>query len=298
MEINNLKGLGVAMVTPFQQNGNIDFDALRKLTSFLIDGGVDYLVVQGTTGESPVLSKEEKQATLDTVCEVNKGRLPIVFGIGGNNTAALVNDLNTYNLSQVNAILSASPYYNKPTQEGIYQHYKMLAGATTLPIILYNVPGRTASNILADTTLRLARDISNIVAIKEACGNMEQIMEIIQGKPKDFLVISGDDAITLPILAAGGDGVISVVGNGFPSPFKQMVTAALQNEMPLARELHYRILPIISHLFAEGNPAGIKEVLKHLNIMETCVRLPLVNVSASRQQQIITLTDQILQKTS
>lgn len=293
MEINKLKGLGVAMVTPFDGSGNLDLEALKRLTNFLIDGGVDYLVVQGTTGESPVLTKEEKQVTLDTVCEVNNGRLPIVFGIGGNNTHALAADFDYYDLSGVDAILSASPYYNKPTQEGIYQHYKFLSHHSPLPIIVYNVPGRTASNILPETTLRLATDFANIVAIKEASGNIEQIMQIIQNKPAGFLVISGDDAITLPIIAAGGDGVISVVGNGFPRPFKMMVEAAMNNKMEIAREYHYKIFPIISHLFAEGNPAGIKAVLEYLEIMEAHLRLPLVNVSHARKLELIELTNLI-----
>ncbi len=293
MEINRLKGLGVAMVTPFDNEGNIDIDALKKLTTFLIEGGVDYLVVQGTTGESPVLSKTEKQQTLDTVVEVNNGRLPIVFGIGGNNTAALVNDLQTYNLSKVDAILSASPYYNKPTQEGIYQHYKTLAEATSLSIILYNVPGRTASNVLPETTLRIANDFSNIIAVKEASGNMEQIMALIQDKPEGFLVISGDDAITMPIIAAGGDGVISVIGNAFPSEFKNMVSAGLKDEMSTARAMHYNLLPIIPLLFAEGNPAGVKEVLKYKEICGDAVRLPLVNVSEKLKTALQKETDRI-----
>ena len=293
MEINRLKGLGVAMVTPFDAQGNLDLEALKRLTKFLIDGGVDYLVVQGTTGESPVLTKEEKQITLDTVIEVNQGQLPIVFGIGGNNTMALVNDFNTYDLRGVDAILSASPYYNKPTQEGIYQHYKMLSEHSPLPIIVYNVPGRTASNILPETTLRLASDFQNIVAIKEASGNMEQIMHLIHNSPTDFLIISGDDAITLPILACGGDGVISVVGNAFPYQFKQMVSAAMADHMPLAREAHFRVLPIISHLFAEGNPGGIKAVLEHLEIMEAHLRLPLVPISYARKLELIELTNLI-----
>lgn len=293
MEQSKFRGLGVAMVTPFNASGEVDVDALKRLTTFLIDGGVDYLVVQGTTGESPVLSKEEKQLTLNTVSEVNNGRLPIVFGIGGNNTRALVEDLNAYNLSSVDAILSASPYYNKPTQEGIYQHYKTIAAATELPIILYNVPGRTASNILPETTLRLANDCENIFAIKEASGNMEQIMDIILNRPENFLVISGDDAITLPIITAGGDGVISVVGNGFPSQFSEMVKTSLNNDIVAARNAHYRVFPIINHLFAEGNPGGIKEVLAHLNIMDNYVRLPLVSVSPERKQTLIDLTNQI-----
>ncbi|MFT5823699.1 MAG: 4-hydroxy-tetrahydrodipicolinate synthase [Crocinitomix sp.] len=293
MELNKFKGLGIAMVTPFNAEGNIDTAALKKLTNFLIEGGADYLVVQGTTGESPVLSKAEKQQTLDLVADVNKGKLPIVFGIGGNNTAALVNDLQTYDLSKVDAILSASPYYNKPTQEGIYQHYKTLAEATSLSIILYNVPGRTASNVLPSTTLRLANDFENIIAVKEASGDMEQIMTIIRDKPDDFLVISGDDALTMPFIAAGGNGVISVVGNAFPIEFKNMVAASLNDDMPAARALHYNLLPIIPMLFAEGNPAGVKEVLKLKGICDAHVRLPLVNISDNLKAALQIETDRI-----
>jgi len=291
--MNKFRGLGVAMVTPFDANGAIDYPALEKLTNFLIDGGVDYLVVQGTTGESPVLSKEEKQEVLNTVCRVNGKRLPVVFGIGGNNTSALADDFKSFDLSQVDGILSASPYYNKPTQEGIYAHYAYLANSTDLPIILYNVPGRTASNINAETTLKLANDFNNIIAVKEASGNMEQIMSIIQNKSDDFLVISGDDAITLPFIACGGDGVISVVGNAFPSQFKGMVEHALKDEMPDARKYHYGVLPIINHLFSEGNPAGIKESLAELDIMKNTLRLPLVNVSSQTKQKIVVLTRNI-----
>jgi 4-hydroxy-tetrahydrodipicolinate synthase len=286
MQASKLRGLGVAMVTPFTANGDIDYPALEKLTNFLIDGGIDYLVVQGTTGESPVLSKDEKQKVLNTVCAVNNGRLPVVFGIGGNNTANVVNDLNTFDLSKVDGILSASPYYNKPTQDGIYAHYAAISKATELPIIVYNVPGRTASNISAETTLRLARDFENIVAVKEASGSMEQIMDIIANKPKGFMVISGDDAITLPILTVGGDGVISVVGNAFPAQFSKMVNAGLADESDTAREMHYKILPIISLLFAEGNPGGIKESLCELDIMSNALRLPLVNVSENLKLKI------------
>lgn len=293
METQRFKGLGVAMVTPFTNKGEIDFNALERLTNFLIDGNVDYLVVQGTTGESPVLSKEEKQKVLDKVCEINQGRLPIVFGIGGNNTANVVNDLKSYNLSAVDAILSVSPYYNKPTQAGIYAHYAAVAQATDLPIILYNVPGRTMSNVLPDTTLKLANDFSNIIAVKEASGSMEQIMDIIARKPNNFLVISGDDAITLPILSAGGDGVISVVGNGFPAEFGNMVHAALENKYDEARQWHYLVLPIIAPLFTEGNPGGIKEVMAELGIMENHLRLPLVNVSETTRNKLIELTRNI-----
>ena len=296
MNHNQFKGLGVAMVTPFDVNGKIDFDALEKFTEFLIERGVDYLVVQGTTGESPVLNHDEKQQVLDTVAKVNNKRLPVVFGIGGNNTAKVLEDLKSYNLSQVDAILSASPYYNKPTQNGIYAHYAAMAEATDLPIILYNVPGRTASNIAAITTVKLAKDHDNIIAVKEASGNMEQIMEIIQNKPDDFLVISGDDALTQPIIAAGGDGVISVVGNAFPSQFSNMVNATLSDDMKKSREYHYAVLPIIGKLFAEGNPGGIKEALKELNLMEAYMRLPLVNVSRELKEDIQELTRNIYER--
>lgn len=293
MKTSKFSGLGVAMITPFHENGNIDFDALRKLTNFLIDGGVDYLVVQGTTGESPTLDKSEKQAVLNCVAEVNNGRVPIVYGVGGNNTLSIAQSLKELDSSVISGILSVSPYYNKPTQEGIYQHYKVLANSTNLPIILYNVPGRTASNMLPDTTLRLANDFKNIIAIKEASGNMEQIMDIINRRPDGFLVISGDDAITLPILAAGGDGVISVVGNAFPALFGKMVQAALADNLAEARKLHYALLPIIPQLFVEGNPAGIKEATAALELTSNKLRLPLVNVSESTRSKIVTLTRNI-----
>lgn len=287
--MSKYRGLGVAMVTPFREDFSIDFDALKKLTQFLIDGGTDYLVVQGTTGESPVLSKDEKQEVLDCVASTNQGKLPIVFGIGGNNTTSIIEDLQNYDLSKVDAILSASPYYNKPTQEGIYQHYAAIASNTNKDIILYNVPGRTASNVLPATTLRLANDFGNIIAVKEASGDMEQIMEIIMKRPEGFLVISGDDALTLPILTVGGDGVISVVGNAFPHAFGKMVKAGLDSRLDEAKQYHYGILPIISPLFAEGNPGGIKESLADLGIMEPHMRLPLVNISDTLKNEIISL---------
>jgi len=293
MDLNKFKGLGVAMITPFNNDGSVDFAALTKLTHFLIDGGVNYLVVQGTTGESPVLTKEEKQAVLKCVAEANAKRVPIVFGVGGNNTQAIAESFSNIDTAVVDGILSVSPYYNKPTQEGIYQHYKVLASATPLPIILYNVPGRTSSNVLPDTTLRLANDFKNIVAVKEASGNMEQIMDIIHRKPANFLVISGDDGITLPILAAGGDGVISVIGNAFPAPFSAMVKAALNDDMAEARRLHYLLFPMVPLLFVEGNPAGIKEATAHLGITSNKLRLPLVNVSESTRSKIVSLTGNI-----
>jgi 4-hydroxy-tetrahydrodipicolinate synthase len=290
MEITKFKGMGVAMVTPFKDNKEIDFEALEKFTEFLIENKTDYLVVQGTTGESPVLSNAEKLKVLDTVIKINNGRLPIVYGIGGNNTAEVTKQLATFNIKGVDAFLSVSPYYNKPTQEGIFQHYKTISENSKLPIILYNVPGRTSSNVLAETTLRIANSCKNVIAIKEASGDFEQIMDIIQDKPKDFLIISGDDALTMPFIAAGGDGVISVVGNGFPKLFTEMVNAGLNGNIKASKELHYKVLPIIKHLFSEGNPAGIKETLSYLNIMKTNVRLPLVNVSEKTKNTIHTIT--------
>jgi len=290
MDITKLKGMGVAMVTPFNDNKEIDFKALENLTEFLIKNKTDYLVVQGTTGESPTLSNDEKLKVLDTVIKINNGRLPIVYGIGGNNTLEVAKQLSSFNVKGVDAFLSVSPYYNKPTQEGIFQHYKTISEHSKLPIILYNVPGRTASNVLAETTLRIANACKNVVAIKEASGDFEQIMDIIQNKPADFLVISGDDALTMPFIAAGGDGVISVVGNGFPKLFSEMVTYGLEGNTAKSKELHYQVLPIIKHLFSEGNPAGIKESLSFLEIMKPNVRLPLVNVSESTKKVIFTLT--------
>jgi len=290
MDITRLKGMGVAMVTPFDNSKEIDFKALEKLTEFLIENNTDYLVVQGTTGESPVLSSEEKSQVLATVIKINAGRLPIVYGIGGNNTMEVAKQLANFDVKGVDAFLSVSPYYNKPTQEGIFQHYKTISEHSKLPIILYNVPGRTSSNVLAETTLRIANECKNVIAVKEASGNFEQIMDIIQDKPKDFLVISGDDALTMPFIAAGGDGVISVVGNGFPKLFAHMVNVGLKGNTSKSKELHYKILPIIKHLFSEGNPAGIKETLSHLKIMTTNVRLPLVNVSNKTKKRIIDIT--------
>ncbi len=289
----NLKGLGVAMATPFLADHSIDFDGLKKLTHYLIDNGVDYLVVQGTTGESPALSAFEKTSVLNTIIEENAGRIPIVYGIGGNNTMEVAEQLANFNVPGVDAILSVSPYYNKPTQEGIYQHFKTLAEKSKLPIILYNVPGRTSSNISASTTLRLANDFDKIIGIKEASGNLEQVMDIIKEKPGDFLVISGDDALTMPFIAMGGDGVISVIGNGLPKLFSEMVSEGLSENHAKARALHYQCFGLIHHLFSEGNPAGIKEVLKYYGICETYVRLPLVNVSVETKQLIVEFLDNL-----
>ena len=273
-----LRGTGVALVTPFTKKGKIDYKALGKLIDHCINGGVEYLVSLGTTGESVTLSKEEKAEVLRYTVEKNKGRVPVLAGFGGNNTAEIISELQTANLKGVDAVLSVSPSYNKPTQEGIYQHYKAVAAASPKPVILYNVPGRTASNMKAETTLRLA-ELKNIIGIKEASGDFNQCMQIVKGKPKNFLVISGDDNITLGLIAYGFDGVISVAGQAFPKVFTEMVRKSLVNDMPEARKLHYQLNDITDMLFAEGNPAGVKCALEILGVCESHVRLPLVPVS-------------------
>ena len=288
--MEKFKGLGVALVTPFQENGAVDMAGLQRLVEHNIDNGTDFLVVQGTTGESATLNKEEKKSILDFVIEINAGRKPIVLGVGGNNTAEVVNDLKTLNLKGVDGILSVSPYYSKPSQEGIYQHFKAVAAATELPIILYNVPGRTMSNMLPATTLRIARACKNVVAIKEASGNLEQVMELILNKPKGFLVLSGDDALTLPHMAIGGDGVISVVGNAFPKRFSRMIQNAKDGNMQEARKDHYDLIELIQTLFADGNPGGIKRVLKELNVCKEYLRLPLVPVNDAVANRLDALT--------
>ena len=284
--MDKFKGTGVAIVTPFKTDKSVDYNALEKLVEHLIVGGIDYLVVMGTTGESVTLSATEKKEVFDFVVKINNKRLPIVLGIGGNCTATVVDLFKTTDLTNVDAILSVSPYYNKPTQEGIYQHYKALAGATDKPIILYNVPGRTASNIAAQTTLRLANDFSNIVAVKEASGSLEQCMEIINNKPEGFLVISGDDALTLPMIVCGGNGVISVLANAYPKGFSDMVRAALADDLTKAKALHYKYFELIHYLFVDGNPAGVKAALNLLDIMEVDVRLPLVDVTKNTADKI------------
>lgn len=284
--MSNFKGLGVAMITPFLEDGSVDVEALKKLSNHLIDGGVDYLVVQGTTGESVTLNATEKKQVLETVLATNQDRVPVVYGIGGNNTAQVISQLKSLETKGISGVLSVSPYYNKPTQEGIYAHYKAISEHTPLPVIIYNVPGRTGSNISADTTLRLASDFRNLVAVKEASGNFDQIMTIIRDKPKGFSVISGDDAITLPLIAAGAEGVISVLGNAFPSEFGQMVKLAMEDKMADARSLHYKLLEITGLLFQEGNPGGVKETLKYLGICKNYLRLPLVPVSTATSTAI------------
>lgn len=277
----NFTGTGVAIVTPFTTKGQIDFPALTKLVEHLIKGRVEYIVVMGTTGETATLSKEEKQQVIAHIVKVNKKRLPLVLGVGGNNTAELVDQLKKDKLSDFDAILSVSPYYNKPSQEGIYQHYKAISKASPLPIILYNVPGRTASNMAWDTTIRLATEFKNIIAVKEASGNMEQIMKIIKHRPDNFLIISGDDNLTLPLIASGADGVISVVANAYPKDYSDMVRSALIHDFKTAQKLHYKLMDITEQLFADGNPGGVKVVLSQKNITKPTVRLPLVEPNDS-----------------
>lgn len=282
------KGTGVAIVTPFSKDNTVDFKSLGKLVDFIIKGGVEYVVVLGTTGESVTLSKEEKQAVVAHVIESVDGRVPVVLGLGGNNTQEILNSLKrSSDFNHIDAILSVSPYYNKPNQRGIYQHYKAIADASPLPVILYNVPGRTSSNITADTTLKLAEEFKNIIAIKEASGNLEQCMKIIKYKPKDFMVISGDDMLTLPIIASGGDGVISVVANAFPKDFSEMTRELLAGNIREGQKLHYKLTDIIEQLFADGNPAGIKAVLEQMKICSGNVRLPLVRVNKATQNALI-----------
>ena len=286
MANSNFRGTGIALVTPFKQDLSIDFDALSKLVEHCIAGGVDYLVVMGTTGENPTLSRSEQYEVLSCIQEVNQARKPIVFGIGGNNTAALLDKINQTNFEGIDAILSVSPYYNKPTQTALYHHYKTLTEASPVPVILYNVPGRTGSNMTSDTTLQLAHDFDRIIGVKEASGNLEQVMEIIDGRPEGFLVISGDDNLTLPIIASGGDGVISVSGQGFPQVFTTMVSAALEGDMNMAREHHYCLFEITKMLFAEGNPGGIKAALKVKGICEEHMRQPLWPISENLREAI------------
>ena len=279
--IRKIKGTGVALVTPFKSDLTVDFRALTFLVNRCIDSNVDFLVVIGTTGESATLSLEEKNAVLECIKNANKNRLPIILGIGGNNTDYIIQSFSSYNLDGVDAILSVSPAYNKPTQEGIYQHFNAISKSSPLPIILYNVPGRTSSNMTAETTLRLAYDFENIIAVKEASGDLEQIMKIISKKPADFMVFSGDDSITLPIILMGGDGVISVLAQALPKDFSSMVKYGLEGDLKAAKELHYKILSFVEPLFAEGNPAGIKTLLNLQGICNEYVRLPLVRSSAN-----------------
>jgi 4-hydroxy-tetrahydrodipicolinate synthase len=289
---NIFKGSGVALVTPFNQDMQIDFDALASLVEYQIENGTDFLVVQGTTGESPTLSKSEKTDVLNEVIEINEGRCKIVYGAGGNNTAAVA-ELLADLPKGVDGILSVSPYYNKPIQKGIVAHYKIVADSTDLPIILYNVPGRTGSNVSPETTLELA-EVKNIVAVKEASGNMEQIMQIIKYRPSGFGVLSGDDNLTMPLIAAGADGVISVVANAFPALFSSMVHAAIRGDLDAARKAHYTLFDVTKMFFEQGNPGGVKAALAHMDLMDEYMRLPLFPVSEELRKRIEKETSAII----
>jgi 4-hydroxy-tetrahydrodipicolinate synthase len=286
-------GTGVAMVTPFDENGQVDYAGLRNLINYLIEGGVEYLVSLGTTGESVTLSKEEKKKIFAFTAEVNAGRAGLVAGIGGNNTFEVVQQVKEFDTKGYDAILSASPNYNKPTQEGIYQHYKAIAEASPLPIILYNVPARTGSNVTAETTVRLARDFKNIIGIKEASGIFDQLNQIIRDKPEDFLLISGDDPISLPMIALGGVGVISVVGNALPRQFSDMIRLCLKGDFKGAQHGHLSMIEFTRMMFVEGSPAGVKTALKSLGVCGDTVRLPLVQVSPKLAEKIVLETRQL-----
>ena len=279
-------GTGVALVTPFKKDLSIDFTALSKLVEFNLANGVDYLVINGTTGESVTVSREERQRIVDVIVSVNKGRVPLVLGLGGNNTSAVIAEILSSDLTHIDAVLSVAPYYSKPTQEGFYQHFKAIALASPKPIILYNVPGRTSKNMDSQTTLRLASDFNNIIAVKEAGNNVQQYLELIKNKPKDFLIISGDDDLALNVVLAGASGVISVIGQAFPKEFSTLIRLGLQGENKEAYKLHYKLMDIISMIFSENNPSGIKAVLQCLGITSNEVRLPLVKASEKLQKEI------------
>ena len=281
-----INGIGVALVTPFKNDKSVDYDALRNLVNYQINNNIDYLVILGTTGEPATLSKFEKDLIKQTVINENKNRLPLVLGIGGNNTKAVINEIAQTDLSKFAAILSVSPYYNKPTQSGIYEHFKAIAAASPIPVIIYNVPGRTASNISVDTIIKLANNCTNIIGVKEAAGDMVQAMRLLQKKPKEFMVISGDDMIALPMILAGASGVISVIGQGFPREFSKLIHLGLQGRAQEAYDLQYKIMDCIDYIFEEGNPAGIKTLLNCKGITGLDVRLPLVKVSNKLKNKI------------
>ncbi|NII81385.1 MULTISPECIES: 4-hydroxy-tetrahydrodipicolinate synthase [unclassified Pedobacter] len=285
--MNKFQGTGVALVTPFNTDGSVDYNGLKNLINHLIEGGIDYLVSLGTTGETATMTKDEKKKVWAYTAEINNNRLPLVAGIGGNNTLAVAEDIKSFDAAGYSAILSVSPYYNKPTQEGIYQHYKYLAEISPLDLILYNVPGRTGSNMSPETTCRLAHDFKNIIATKEASGSFDQFNQIMRDKPADFLLISGDDPVTLPMIALGAAGIISVIGNALPKQFSDMVKLCLAGAYKTALPAHLSLIEFTRLAFAEGNPAGIKAALKHLGVCGDTVRLPLVKASASLEKSII-----------
>ena len=276
MANNIFKGLGIALITPFTADGQVDYDSLKRIINYQIDNGADFFCILATTGETPCLTKAEKQQIKQTIVDTVAGRTPILMGCGGNNTAAVIEEIKTSDWSGIDGLLSVCPYYNKPSQEGLYQHFKAIAAATTLPVVLYNVPGRTGINLKAETTVRLATDCANIVAIKEASGSLEQIDDIIMNKPADFDVISGDDALTFPMIACGAVGVISVIGNALPKEFSRMIRLEFNGEYEPARKIHHKFTELYKLLFVDGNPAGVKALLSEMGMIENVLRLPLV----------------------
>jgi 4-hydroxy-tetrahydrodipicolinate synthase len=281
-------GTGVALITPFKSDLSIDFDALERLVEYNIENGTEYLVICGTTGESVTVTPDEKKQLVKFISKVNNGRLPLVLGVGGNNTASVVNEIESTDFSEIDAILSVSPYYSKPTQEGIYQHFKAVAEVAPKPVILYNVPGRTASNMSPETTLRLAKDFNTIIAVKEAGNNVHQYLELLRTKPKDFLVLSGDDDLALGVALAGGSGVISVIGQALPKEFSEMIRLGIAGKAKEAYDIHFKLMPITGLIFSENNPSGIKAVLEGLGISESYVRLPLVEATRILKETIKT----------
>tara|TARA_B110001450_G_scaffold163166_1_gene152061 strand:+ start:786 stop:1664 length:879 start_codon:yes stop_codon:yes gene_type:complete len=284
-------GTGVALVTPFKEDLSVDFNALIKLVNYTIENGTDYLVINGTTGESGTITKDEKQEIIDVIIKANNNRLPLVLGVGGNNTTLVIEELKTRDFTGIDGILSVAPYYSKPTQEGFYQHFKAIATSTDLPVILYNVPGRTAKNMEPATTLRLANDFTNIVAVKEAGNNKQQYYTLLKDKPSDFLVISGDDDLALGVVLAGGSGVISVIGQAFPKEFSTMINHGLQGNNKEGYDIHFKLMDVVASIFEENNPAGIKTVLQELNICSNNVRLPIVKTSPALSSKIAELVE-------
>lgn len=290
---NIFKGLGIALVTPFTQSGAVDYDALRGLLRYQLDNGADFLCILATTGETPTLTKEEKAEIKKIAIDMAGGSVPILMGCGGNNTAAIIEELKTEDFYGIDGILSVCPYYNKPSQEGLYQHFKAIANATNMPVVLYNVPGRTGVNMKAETTVRLAEDCPNIVAIKEASGSLEQVDEIIKNKPAHFEVISGDDALTYPMVACGAVGVISVIGNALPKEFSKMLRLEMKGEFEAARKIHHKFTDLFSLLFVDGNPAGVKAVLHEMGFIENVLRLPLVPTRLTTLQRISSILKEL-----
>ena len=283
---NKFLGTGVALVTPFTSEMNVDHDALAELVDYNIENGIEYLVISGTTGESVTITKQEKKEIVQTVHKINNGRVPMVLGIGGNNTEAVIEEIKSTDLSIFDAILSVSPYYSKPTQEGIFQHFKAVANACPVPIIIYNVPGRTSSNILPETTVRIAKACSNVIAVKEACNNVGQYLRLLKIKPKDFMVISGDDDLALGVTLAGGSGVISVIGQAFPKEFSEMIRLGLAGKAKESYALHYKLMDATAAIFSENNPAGIKGLLNVLGLCNDLVRLPLVPATKELKERL------------